>query len=394
VPIFVSHVVSIFPQVAPNDNPFTLLPRFLYYVNKKTATFIMDDDADKTDGQSPQGAESLETTSSDGKLDLPGSSISPEVTSPQDSPEDTGSGSVALTPEEQAQHSRQQQTQQSRRYNLRGLWHRVNIYLLAFVFLVIVGIIIAVAAYLKGNQNPLSDNSPQTQNLSSSALQQLANNGTTIGDAKETLNIESNAVFQGAVLVRGNLQVAGTVKMGGTLALQSLTVSGSSSFGQLQAKSISVADNAAIQGQLTAQSLSIAGGGSFNDTVTAPAVITNSLQLNGDLGITHHIDTGGSIPGLSRGGALGSGGTASVSGSDTAGSISIHTGSGASAGCFATISFAHSFGSTPHVDVTPIGYSAGKLDYYVNRSTSSFSVCDASNPPSGASFGFDYTILD
>ena len=277
---------------------------------------------------------------------------------------------------------------------MRALFHRFNTYLLAFIFLLIVGIVIAVAAYLKSSNQNSPNNSTQTQNLSASALQQLANNGTTIGGAKETLNIESNAVFQGAVLVRGNLQVAGTVTMGGTLALQSLTVSGSGSFGQLQAKSISVAGNTGIQGQLTAASLSVAGGGSFNGTVTAPTIIANSLQLNGDLGLTHHIDTGGSIPGISRGGALGGGGTVSVSGSDTAGSISIHTGSGASAGCFATLTFAHSFGSTPHVDVTPIGFSAASLNYYVNRSTSSFSVCAANNPPSGASFGFDYVILD
>lgn len=353
----------------------------------------MDDDSKKTGGQSPQDGQPLETTDNSSKLDLPGSSISPEGTPSQDSLEDTGG--VVLTPEEQAKQSRHQPTQGAGRFGLRSVWRRLNVYLFAFVFLLIIGIAVAVAAYLKSNQqNPSSDNATQTQNLSASALQQLANNGTTIGGAKETLNIESNAVFQGAVLVRGDLQIAGTVKMGGTLALQDLTVSGSSSFGQLQAKSISVAGNTAIQGQLTAQSLSIAGGGSFNDAVTAPALITNSLQLNGDLGITHHIDTGGSIPGLSRGNALGGGGTASVSGSDTAGSISIHTGSGASAGCFATLTFARSFGSTPHVDVTPIGYSAATLNYYVNRSTSSFSVCTANNPPSGASFGFDYAILD
>ena len=265
--------------------------------------------------------------------------------------------------------------------------------MLIFVFVLIVGGIVVVVAYLKNSNQPTANNAPPAQNLSASALQQLANNGTTIGDTKETLNIESNSVFQGTVLIRGNLEVAGTVKMGGTLALQSLTVSGSSTFGQLQAKSLSVDGNTGVQGQLTALSLSVAGGGSFNGAVTAPAIVTNSLQLSGDLGITHHIDSGGGVPGVGRGSALGSGGSASVSGSDTAGSISIHTGGGPAAGCFATINFTQSFGSTPHVIITPVGFAAAGLRYYVNRSTSSFSVCTASAAPGGTSFGFDYVVL-
>lgn len=300
-------------------------------------------------------------------------------------------GSVAAAPGEQQPNKKPPEKQ--KKFSPKSLWRRLNIYLLFFVLLLLIGGGVVVVAYLKTSNQPTTSNAPPSQNLSASALQQLANNGTTIGDAKETLNIESNSVFQGTVLVRGNLEVAGTVKMGGTLALQSLTVSGSSSFGQLQAKSLSVAGNTGIQGQLTALSLSIAGGGSFNGAVTAPAVVTNSLQLSGDLGLTHHIDTGGGVPGVGRGSGLGSGGSASVSGSDTAGSISIHTGSGTAAGCFATINFTQSFGNTPHVIITPIGFAAGGLHYYVNRSTSNFSVCTASAAPSGASFGFDYVVL-
>lgn len=300
-------------------------------------------------------------------------------------------GGVVTAPGEQAQ---KKQPEKPKKFSLRTLWHRVNVYLLIFVFLLIVGAIIVVVAFMKSNNQNPTNNAPPSQNLSASALQQLANNGTTIGGAKETLNIESNSVFQGTVLIRGNLEVAGTVKMGGTLALQSLTVSGSSSFGQMQAKGLSVSGNTGIQGQLTALSLSIAGGGSFNGALTAPAVITNSLQLGGDLGITHHIDTGGGVPGVARGSALGGGGTASVSGSDTAGSISIHTGGGTGGGCFVTVNFTRSFGTTPHVVVTPIGLAAGGLQYYVNRSTSSFSVCTANPAPGSASFGFDYIVLD
>jgi cytoskeletal protein CcmA (bactofilin family) len=338
------------------------------------------DDNQKNGGQSPQDSSSLETNDQ--------SSYSPESLE--------GSGGLALTPEEQSQQQQnQRQNQRKRIFNVRLLLHRFNAYLIIFLFLILVGVIIILVAYFKSNPqaNNGGSNTP-SQNLSTSSLEQLANNGTVIGGPKQTLNIESNAVFQNQVLVRGDLDVAGSVKLGGSLALQSLTVGGSSSFGQLNAQSLSISGNVGVQGQLSALSIGVAGGGSFGGPVTAPSIIANSLQLNGDLGITHHIDTGGGIPSLSRGGALGSGGTASISGSDTAGTINIGTGGGTAAGCFATLNFAHSFGSTPHVIATPIGAAAAGVQYYVTRSTGSFSLCTANAAPSGTSFAFDYIVID
>ncbi|HSW79398.1 MAG TPA: polymer-forming cytoskeletal protein [Candidatus Saccharimonadales bacterium] len=281
------------------------------------------------------------------------------------------------------------------KFGPKAILGKFNIYLL--IFLIIMAIIIAgsVFLYLQANkQTTKSQSKAPTQDLSASALQQLASQGTTIGDAKHVLNIESNSVFQGTVLVRGNLQVAGTVQIGSTLALTGLTVSGQTSLGTLQSKDLTVGGKAAIQGQLTAASLSIAGGGSFNGAVTAPVLVTNSLSLNGNLAISHHIDTGGGVPGSSRGSALGSAGTATLSGSDTAGSISIHTGNNPAAGCFITVSFNNTFGNTPHVVISPVGQGAATLQYYVNRSSSEFSICTANAPSSSATFGFDYVVLD
>ncbi len=299
---------------------------------------------------------------------------------------------VALAPGEAPKSPKPGKTK--KKFSLKSLWARINVYLLIFFFLVIMIIIAVVLIYAKSN-NPVtsSTNKIPSQNLSASALEQLANSGTTIGDAKHILNVQSNTVFQGTVLVRGNLQVAGAVQIGNTLALTGLTVSGQSSFGQLQAKGLTVAGNESVQGQLTAGSLSVAGGGSFNGAVTAPVLVANSLQLNGDLGITHHIDTGGGVPGTSRGSALGGGGTASVSGSDSAGTISLHTGTGTVSGCFVTVFFTNSFGGTPHVVVTPVGIGGSTLHYYVTRSSSNFSVCTSNAASPGTSFDFDYVVL-
>lgn len=281
------------------------------------------------------------------------------------------------------------------RGGIRGLWDRLNVYLLLFVLLIIIAGIVTVVSVLRNNKSGNTTGQINSQNLSTSTLQQLANNSVTVGGAKQLLNIESDTVFAGGVLVRGNLQVAGTITAGGSLSLPGISVSGESTFGQIQAKTLALTGNAAIQGQLTVQSgLSVNGNGTFSGTITAGTIATSSIQLNGTLTLLHHIAAGGSLPSRVSGSALGSGGTSSVSGSDTAGSITISTGSSPAAGCFITVSFTQAFSATPHVVVTPIGSAAAGLAYYVNRSTTNFSVCTASTPSAGQSFGFDYIVFD
>jgi hypothetical protein len=276
---------------------------------------------------------------------------------------------------------------------LRGLFRRFNIYLLFLVFLIVTAIVILVIALIHSHT---SSGTIDGQTLNQSTLDQLANTDVTVGDSKQVLNVQSNAIFAGQVLVRSNLEVAGTIQVGGSLALSGITVSGDSAFDQVQVnKNLAVAGNTALQGSLTVQkSLNVAGGGTFSGPLSATQLTATSLQLNGDLTLTHHITFGGAIPSRTNGSALGGGGTASVSGSDSAGSITINTGSNPSAGCFVTVNFTQKFNATPHVIITPVGSSAGGLGYYVNRSTSNFSVCTTTAASSGQSFGFDYLVLD
>ena len=256
-----------------------------------------------------------------------------------------------------------------------------------------------IAMYLKNRSNDTiakNDSEIASQSLSSSALQELAKNGVQVGDPKQTLNVQSNSVFSGAVLIRGELQVAGGLKIGsGSLTVPGLNVTGSGSINKLQTQDLSVAGNTAIQGQLTVQkNLSVNGSGTFNGPLSATQITVGRLQLTGDFTLTRHLVAGGSIPSRSNGGALGGGGTSSVSGSDTAGSISIRTGGGPGSGCFVTIHFTQRFSSTPHVIVTPVGSAAAGLNYYTQRNTSSFSVCTTNPAPAGSSFGFDYIAFD
>ena len=283
----------------------------------------------------------------------------------------------------------------NKKSGIKAFTQRFNIYLLLFVFILAIAIIIIVVAYFQ-SKRASTTSTIKTQDLTQAALDQVANSDATVGNAQQILNVQSSAVFAGKVLVREGLEVAGNLQIGGTVAINNLTVSGSSQFGQVQInKDLAVAGDSSFQKSVTvAKSLQVNGGGSFAGPLTAPQITTSVLQINGDLVFTKHLVAGGPTPSRSGGSALGGGGSVSVSGSDTAGTVSINTGSSPPAGCFVTVNFTSRYNSIPHILLTPIGSSGGSIAYYVNRTTSNFSICDSSSPPAGSSFGFDYFVID
>jgi cytoskeletal protein CcmA (bactofilin family) len=278
---------------------------------------------------------------------------------------------------------------------LKQRLRKFNIYLLMFgLVLVIAGGIVTIAYFQ--SKKAQTSSTIKTQTLTNDLLNQLANSDATVGSDQQVLKVESSAIFAGKVLIRNGLDVAGNLQIGGTVSLSNIAVSGTAQFAKAQVNdNLSVAGDTAVQGGATiAKSLQVSSGGSFGGPLTAPQITTSSLQLNGDLVLTHHIIAGGPTPGRTNGTALGSGGTAAVSGSDTGGTVTINVGTGAGAGCFITVNFSQKYNSTPRVLITPVGSSAAGLAYYVNRTSTSFSICDATPPPAGASFGFDYFVFN
>lgn len=326
-------------------------------------------------------------------------------TPPQDEPivlesapdDQQDAASAAAPPETSAAAPEEQPPPQDKKPGFfKRLSRRLNIYFLLFILILVAAGSIVLVAYLQSRHAAQPTNTIKTQDLTQSTLQKIANSDATVGNNQSVLNVQSSAVFAGQVLIRKDLQVAGNLNIGGTVALNNITVSGASQFGQMTVnKNLAVGGDTAIQGATTiSKSLQVGGNGTFKGSLSAPQIATSGLQLNGDLVLSHHITTSGGTPSQSNGSALGSGGTASVSGTDTAGSVSVNTGNSPAAGCFVTIGFTAKYGSTPHVLITPVGSAAGSLNYYVNRSTSSFSICDASVPPSGSSFTFDYFVIN
>ncbi|MGH7196046.1 MAG: hypothetical protein ACREGA_04700 [Candidatus Saccharimonadales bacterium] len=277
---------------------------------------------------------------------------------------------------------------------LRGRLAGLNIYLLLFIFLLIIAAAAVIIITTKGS-SPKKPATINGKNLSQTELKHLAQNSVAVGNPDQVLKISSNAIFGQQVLIQKDLDVAGSLKVGGSLKLNNVSVSGAGSFGSLTTGGLSDSGSANVRGSLTlGGSLNVAGATKLGGSVAINQLSVGNLTLNNDLQLTHHIQAGGSTPGHSLGNALGAGGTASLSGSDTAGAININTGGAPHAGCFINVRFASSFHGAPYLVVTPVGSAAGGLQFYVNRSTRGFSVCSANAAPAGRSFGFDYIALD
>lgn len=268
-----------------------------------------------------------------------------------------------------------------------------------YLYLIIYGVLLLVIGGLTLTALQSKTKTPagtKAGSLTANQLAQIEASTTVVGDAKQTLDIQGNSIFEGQVLARTDLSVAGSLKVGGALSLPTLNVGGQGSFGQLQVSgTTSVSGDTTLSGQLTVQkSLTVAGNGSFSGSLSAASLNVGNLQFNGDIVISRHLALSGSVPTKVDGTALGSGGTSSVNGTDAAGTVTINTGGGPPAGNFITVNFTTAYKSTPHVVVSPVGSAAAGLNYYVTRTTTSFTIATTNAPPAGSSFSFDYIVID
>lgn len=277
---------------------------------------------------------------------------------------------------------------------IKKLFRRLNVYLLVFVLMTIIAIVIIVVNYLN-SQRVTPPSSIATQNLNQDTLKQLANTDASVGNTSQTLTIQGNAVIAGQTLLRGNLNVAGNIQSGGSITGPSLTISGTSNLGTTQINSLQVAQNTAIQGTTTLKDLNVAGASSFSGPMTVSQITTSNLILSGNakLQIPNHIAFTGPSPGRSmNAGVVGAGGSTSVNGSDTTGTVNVNTGNGPVAGCFVHITFSQTFASQPHVIISPVGAGAAQTQYYVNRSTTGFDLCTINAAPANQVFAYDYFV--
>lgn len=186
---------------------------------------------------------------------------------------------------------------------------KLNIFVLLILFIVVVVSVILIVTFLQSKSNNTLHF--KSKGLSQSALQQLASSDTSVGNSQSILHVEASSIFDSQVFFKQSVGVAGNLQVGGGTNSTTLNISGISQLSQTEVnKNLDVAGTVNIQGSTTiGSSLQVNGSGSFSGNLSTPQLTTTSLTLNGDLVLTHHITSSGSIPGKTSGSALGGGGT-------------------------------------------------------------------------------------
>lgn len=272
----------------------------------------------------------------------------------------------------------------------------VNPYLVLFILVLIVGLLIAFISNRLNNQNDPSQLTFEGSELDQEAINELLQAEQNIGNVNQTLTVAANAIFNGKILVKSDLDVAGSIRVGGPLNLPGITVSGTSEFDDVNiANDLAIAGSASIQNGLTVQgAVNISNNLSVGGTISASQISADIIEFSGDLVLSGHVNTSGGTPTRTNGTALGSGGTVSVSGNDIAGTVTINTGGSAPAGFFVRINFVTPYSSTPAVIISPSNSNAGSLDYYTQRDSSGFRIGTSTNPPDSTTFIFDYFVIE
>lgn len=314
------------------------------------------------------------------------------LSTPPEDPEKEATDNLA----EIDQEVEEARKREKRRSPIKSLFKKINIYLLMFMFVVAIAAAVVIVAYINSTNTPAR---PEIagQDLTAESLKQLSNSDASIGDSSQTLTIRGNAVIDGQTLMRNNLNVAGDIQSSGSFTAPSLTVADSANLGETQARSLQVQNNVTIQGDSTLNNLSVSGASSFSGAITASQITVTRLIMSGTavLEVPNHIRFTGPTPNRSINSAvLGRGGSLSINGSDTAGTIAINTGTDTVAGCFARIDFNKAFESFSRVIVSPVGSAAGRTQYYVDRDNRGFSICTNNAAPTGQTFAFDYFVTN
>jgi cytoskeletal protein CcmA (bactofilin family) len=285
--------------------------------------------------------------------------------------------------------------------------HKATFIGIAAVLLILAinAVVIEVVLKKQSNNDDLSNKGQVT--ISSADLSRLGIDRNTIGGAGVELIVAPDAQFKGKLSVAGGVNVNGQLTLNGKLtgtsasftqlqagdtSLSKLSVNGDSTLSSLNLrKDLVVAGITKMQGSVTvSQLLSVGGSINVNGNLSIGGTLTVSKFSVQTLTVNGHLLTSGSTPGVGPGSAVGSYGTVSISGNDTAGTIYVAFGVGSHDGTFANVTFRTQYGNTPKVVVTPIGI--GGTLYLTSVTTSGFTVA-GSFPSGGYGFGINYIVV-
>lgn len=188
----------------------------------------------------------------------------------------------------------------------------------------------------------------------------------------------------------------------GDTSLEQLNVNGDGTVTNLNLRrDLAVVGTTRLQGPVTVSqlmtvnnNLNVTGSLAVGGTLSARSFQASSLVSDTTLTIGGHILTRGAATSVGRGAGLSGSDTVSISGNDAAGTIAINLGSNVSrSGILANVAFRQNYSSTPRIVVTAVG---GPVDdLYINRSAGGFSigVRSITSGLSGAGYAFDYMVM-
>jgi len=238
---------------------------------------------------------------------------------------------------------------------------------------------------------------PKVETLSPAEIAKLGQVGSQLGTSNQTLTIGANTVFSNKVNIGSSLTLGGALNANGPVQIASLSIAGSTTLNNLAvAQALQVSGLTNAKNGLTVQGLAaITGnlsvsGAAATGSLTTGSISAKSISISGPFTIGHIVSTGPPVS-SSNGGAIGSGGTTSVSGNDTAGTVTINIGSGAGTGGLVNVAFRAGYGANVHVMLTPVSPGAAGASVYVTRTPNGFTI-NAAAPPSG-SLSFDYFVI-
>lgn len=236
--------------------------------------------------------------------------------------------------------------------------------------LIVILLVVAGGFALRKKQNakPQTTYVINTQSLDNGTLNKLT---AETGSGKQQLTITPDTLFQNNVTINKDLVVKGQTFLQSPVTITKELTIGSN---------VGVGGNLSVTGQISAGNLNVG------------SVTITSLHLSGDLEFNGHLMPTGTVPTIKISTA-GGGGSATIEGNDTVGTITITTGSNpATTGEMAIITFRSRFAGNAKVHLTPASNPASKLDYFVTSTPGFFTIETSSLPTTSSTYSFYYLV--
>lgn len=210
------------------------------------------------------------------------------------------------------------------------------------------------------------------------------------GNNSNNLNLVSqnttNGIFTGDIaILTGNVS-------GGSGASGNITIGTGSTSGTVGSVIIKNATNAANSFMIQNSS----GTALLTADTTGMTLTVKTLVVEGTLTVNGHVISGNAsgTTTIAAGAAACTSPTISVNGNDTAGTITVTTGTGCGAtGTLGTVTFAGAYGSAPRVIMSPAESNAATLQYYnATTNTTTFTLDTNTAPTDATTYKYNYWV--